>query len=641
MTWTQFLFPLLATFLLLWVPGALVGAALGLRGLWWWATVPAITLGLLGIASVGGPMVGLAWGLGALTAVTLAVLVIAVVLRLALPGLARSVPVAHGRWWAAVIGLAVGGLILAYRLWLIHGTPETISQSYDNIFHLNAVRYILDTSSASPLSVGGMTGISFYPALWHGVAAMVVQLTGAPITVGVNAVTFVVGALIWPAGIALLTRTLVGARPVAVVTAGVLAAALPTYPFLLLQYGVLYPYFAALSLLPVALALTLTLARIGTWKSGPSWLWSTLLLGVALLGMTLTHPGAFVAWLALSVPSVLVLIYRLWRSRGILPSALALVAYVVLGVVALRALRPDADDPNWPTDQTIGQAVGEVVTVSPYGMPIAWAVALLTIVGIVAAARKRRETSFVTIAMWFVGGFLFVVVSAATWQRLRWLLTSPWYCNPPRLAALLPFVIIPLASLGALAVAHWLRTLSERWLGDRRPTWRTAVAGTAGVLALVLVTQGAAIRAIMGPSERIFSLVDDAWLLTPDEVKLFDEIPDYVPDGVAIAGNPWTGASLVYSYTGRPVLMPHVLQDLPPDTETIFDGLRDAKPGDATCQAIERTNTGYVLDFGDQQVNNADVTWPGLEDLADSGAVELVTQTGDDAKLYRITACDG
>lgn len=639
MTWTQFLLPLLVTALLLWVPGALVGGALGLRGLWWWATAPAITMGILGIASVGGPIVGLAWGLGALTAVTLAVLVIAVVLRLALPGLARSVPVAHGRWWAAVIGLAVGGLILAYRLWLIHGTPETISQSIDNIYHLNAVRYILDTHDASLFSVGGMTGISYYPALWHGVAAMVVQLTGVPLTVGVNAVTFVVGALIWPAGVVLLTRTVIGDRPIGVLAAGVLSAAFPTFPFLLLQYGVLYPYFAAVALVPVALALTLALARIASWESAPSWLWSTLLLGLALLGIALTHPGALVAWLALSVPVVLVLIYRLWHTRGIVLAAITLLAYVAFGMVVLRALHPDSSDP-WPTDQTIGQAVGEVVSVSAYGMPVAWAVAVLVVVGIVTAARRRRESSFVAIGMWFIAGFLFVVVSGATWTVFRVFLTSPWYCNPPRLAALLPLVMIPLASLGCLSIARWLMGWSERHLRDQRRSWQTALVGTVGVLALVLVTQGAAVRAIMGPSERIFSLVDDAWLLTPDEVKLFDEIPNYVPDGVTIAGNPWTGTSLVYAYTGRPVLMEHVMQSVPTDAETIFEGLRDASPGDATCQAIERTNTGFVLDFGDQQVNNNDVTWPGLEDLADSGAVELVTQTGDDAKLYRITACD-
>ena len=72
-----------------------------------------------------------------------------------------------------------------------------------------------------------------------------------------NAVTLVVSAVVWPLGILLLTRTLFGRTPVLTVSAGLLAASLPVFPTLLMNYGVLYPYQLGLALLPVALAATL------------------------------------------------------------------------------------------------------------------------------------------------------------------------------------------------------------------------------------------------------------------------------------------------------------------------------------------------------------------------------------------------
>ncbi len=54
----------------------------------------------------------------------------------------------------------------------------------------------------------------------------------------------VAAALVWPAGIVFLTVTLFGPHRVLVIAAGVLAAACPAFPLLMIDYGVLYPIFS-------------------------------------------------------------------------------------------------------------------------------------------------------------------------------------------------------------------------------------------------------------------------------------------------------------------------------------------------------------------------------------------------------------
>ena len=49
------------------------------------------------------------------------------------------------------------------------------SLTFDNVFHLNAIRYVLDTGAASPLQLGQMTspsgGVPFYPSAATGTHA--------------------------------------------------------------------------------------------------------------------------------------------------------------------------------------------------------------------------------------------------------------------------------------------------------------------------------------------------------------------------------------------------------------------------------------------------------------------------------------
>lgn len=648
MTYAQFLPVVAVCALLLIVPGLVIALALRLRGLWLAVATPALSITAIAAAALVAPMVGLAWSV-------LVVLAVAAAATVVLWLLTRFVPVLRGRAasrpvspaWPIFVAVGAAALLIGLQLVRVISAPDDISQSYDNVFHLNAVRWALDTQSASPLMIGRMTQptgtLPFYPSAWHGLVALIVQLTGTSIPAAVNAVTFVVACLVWPIGVLLVTRTLGGTRTSLIISAGVLAAAFPTFPLLLLNYGVLYPMFLAYAVLPVALACLIALLHPEQVRGRFLSRWAALLLLAGIVpGMAVAHPGSFVALLAFSLPIVVVAAVRAFRSGGgrrrnwIVGGALG--AYALLGIVALQLLRPPAAAISWQATESLGQAFGEVLTASVYFMPPAIVAGVFALLGIVVAARRRRTSDWIMLGIWVVALILYVIVAASPSQTLRLLVTGPFYNNIPRLAALYPLATIPLAAVGA----SWVWRATALWWRRRRALPSQVVrriAAAVAVVALAVTTQGWAIREAIYQASGVYAYNDDSWMLTPDEMEMFDVIRDVVPEGDLIAGNPWTGTGLVYAFTGRPALTPHLLMEQNDLIDKFMNGFAEADSADAACDAARELDVRWVLDFGPQQINNGDVEFPGLVDLTVSDNVELVEQVGD-AALYRVVGCD-
>ena len=61
--------------------------------------------------------------------------------------------------------------------------------------------------------------------------------------------------------------------------------------------------------------------------------------------------------------------------------------------------------------------------------------------------------------------------------------------------------------------------------------------------------------------------------------------------------------------------------------------------GGAVCDAVERTQVRFVLDFGPREVQHLGPhVYPGIADLETSDAFELVDQEGE-ARLFELMAC--
>lgn len=642
MSWFSAVPTIGVAFLLLFAPGYLIAWVLSLRGLWAWAFAPLASVSVIAIASLWSPAVGMTWSWLPVVLTTIGVGAVAGAVHwLTRRGRGRPVPAPRADivtvWVLVGAAVLVGGQVLA-----VIGSPENISQSFDNVFHLNAVRYVLDTGSASPLTVGSMTsdtgGVWFYPSGWHGTVALVAQISGASIMAASNATAVVVAAMVWPASVLLLTRTLMGNSRTVLIAAGALSGLIPAFPILMLDYGVLYPYLLGVALVPSAVAAIVTL--LGLHRGEPSRPVLVLVFAVlgALPGIAIAHPGAFVAWMVLAMVAAVIsyvgFLLRRPARASVVRYSIAMGVALVVAAAAWKVLKPAVEARGWPLEQSVAQAIGQAITVAPVYGNVPWVVVALLGIGIVAAIRERSRPQVFALAALAVVATLYIVASALPWQQLRDLLTAAWYNNAPRLAALLPLVVIPLAAGGAAVLVRWIRQrLSST--DNRRPL----VAAVSAVVLVALAGQAYASLEAVRMASALYQYTDDSRLITLDEKTLLERIPDEVPADATIAGSAWTGAGLAYAFSDREVLMPHMLMDFSDDDLRILDDLVDARPGSPVCDAIERTGVLYVLDFGTQEIHGAEHEYDGISDPEDSPALTLVDEVGD-ARLYRVIGCD-
>lgn len=627
---------------------------------------PAITVSIVAVAALVAPVVNLKWSPLPVALVTIVMTAVALGVATWLRRTETRPEPAPLNWWAVAghaAAIIAAGILVSRRLIAAFGRPESFSQTFDNVFHLNAVRYIQETGSGSSYTVSSMTGGGFYPSAWHDLVALLADITGASIPVAVNVANLVVGSLVWPLGCIFLAHKILGNRVIVSAVAGILAAGFGAFPLLLLDFGVLYPNFLGNALLPAVLGVGLQAIGLATQASGQAStqasktrLIDSLLLVAVLPGITLAHPSSTMALLALLLPPFLFIwaktTRRLLRSSSNrwrpVAGMVALLA-VGLAIVAViwKVVRPAEAAAFWPPIETNGQAIGELLTSSGIGRSVSWAIAALAVIGLVALLVRRNQLWLV--GMYAVIGGLFVVVTSFPFGPLRTFFTGVWYNDPPRLASLLPVVILPLATVGTVwCWDTWIRPFAVKYPTGRsvrlahRPGGSPGLAmGAAAVIMaglLAVSTQQANVREAVASAAVSYKLSNDSPLVSSDEMALINRIPSEVPKDATLAGNPWNGSALAYAFTGRKLLQLHILSELPAGAEQVFTHLNEAKSDPTVCPAVQRLHVGYVLDFGRREVHGGDNGFRGLDNLEADGVASLVDSQGQ-AKLYKLTAC--
>ncbi|MBN9154201.1 MAG: hypothetical protein J0J05_09470 [Microbacterium sp.] len=631
------------------VPGLLVGARLRLRGLALWALAPVGSTLVIAVLAVVFGALRIPWS--PLWAVV-GCLVVAALGWLAGIGLGPRRPRPprdRRRSWLLIAGLAIGIALTIARFVVYVHDPRAISQTNDAVFHLNALRYILDTGSASSLHVSGVIGGSgFYPAAWHGLASLVAMISGCQIPVAANMITLVIVGAVWPVGMAWFAREVTGGSDVVAGVAAALSAALWAFPMLMVEWGVLYPYTLSLALLPAAAAVVVAAPR---WAAGAGPVTGTarsavltVVLSIASVGaLALSQPASILSWAVVAVA-----FFTWWavpRARGrggrrgavLIASLLAAwLAFVLAWVVLTRS----TTGAHWPPFRGKLRAALDVVWNGQVMLPAAVGVSILMVIGLVVAVRRPRLRWLAT--TWLVFSLLYYASAAIGQPLVRRYLLGAWYADPYRFAALAPLTVVPLAAIGVVAVATWAVGILSR----RRGRAALAFAGAwslAGVTVLMVVAF--AVRPmIMMPnvtedrfdSTSRYTMTD---FLSPDERVLLERLPKTTPPGARVIGNPSTGMAFGYMLSGRDVY-PRTWQ--PPQGAqwaVLAAGLRDAGTDPAVCTALAAFGSPrYVVDFGPGEATPGRYVMPGFSGLAGQPGFELVDHEGD-ASLWRITAC--
>lgn len=656
MSWLSVLPAVLVAVLLMYLPGAAIAACLKFRLGPALGLAPLHSTAALGLAGVSAGALGIRWNVWPY-------LVVCVLLAGASLLLTRGTPwrLTKISWRACMPYLAITIALssIGWRFTQLVGSPENPSQVFDNVFHLNAIRFIVDTGNASSLSLASLQGVSgldaVYPAAWHSVAALLVQLTGIDIPSAQNALNLVIAAVIWPASCLFLVAYTISRRPAALVLASIVAGSQVAFPYLMIVWGPLFPYALAVAMLPAALTAVVALSR-GAHPGRESWVSWAASLVLAGGGLAFAHTSSINTLLAVSSP-ILLLVWikrakRLtpWRQQVSRVALFALGTLLVLcvAIVSWLKLRPAPYD-NWGPTVKPGAAVGEVLTVSPMQLAIpAVIVSVLSIWGLYVVLRARQK--YWLAACYGVVAALYIVAAAAPKGDLRDAIVGTWYQDTYRLAALLPLFATPLAVIGGLHLWDLWRCspAAKRFsLAVERPFDLLHGRGPAA-LAVLSALVVAVLATFVGPTSHyvagassVYELNAQSDLLTPDERALLERVADHVPPGAVIADNPWNGSSLAYAYSGRRVLTAHLFAGADPVRSLIDERLKFDAAGLEVCDALRLKGVQFVLDFGDQYLIDLDgaMDFPGVTDIGTAPGFELVDSQGSHAKLYRITSC--
>ncbi|WP_147385433.1 DUF6541 family protein [Propionibacterium ruminifibrarum] len=538
------------------------------------------------------------------------------------------------------------------NLMILLGQPRNFSQTFDNVFHLNAVRWILDHLNGSALTVSMTSGDqapSFYPMAWHDTISLgLLTLHSSDVTAGTNAAILSIGAVVWILGCLCLVNAAFRCSSLGIVAAGFISAGFPSFPFDPISFGVLYPNFLGIALLPGTMVITLQTLGLGT-RRVPS-VRGIVLCIFAIGGVALAHPNSFLSYCLVLLPIMLIWALKLatqgWNEKSRpttwAPSVLFLVTLV--GVVKLwPVLQPTAYQDAWPPVQSTAQAIGEALLAAPLGAAPAWIIGVLAMVGSVRVIVTRQHVWM--IACHVVMIFFWIVISSWELNPQRTSLVGGFYSDPHRIADTLPVTTLPLAALGAswlgAGLSAWVKKM---WLARKHQntTWIDPVLIIIEVLALLYFTQySGTVRQAVGRGIITYQATSNAPLVDSDELALIEKLPDLVPAGSVIAVTPYNGASMTYALQGLATTTTHISYDWTHDQTIINEHLDEAATDSEVCTALKDLNVNYALDFGPVEINGGtrSTEYPGFDSLATSPGFEIVDREGH-AVLYRITACD-
>lgn len=633
---------LLAAILVVFLPGVFALWGVGLRGLALLAAAPVFGVAVVGVAALVFGALGIAWSPLSWAAAALALAVVAWLLGRLLGHRLPERKSSSARWLLPV-AVTIGIVFGLWRLTAYISDPSAISQTNDAVFHMNAVQFALETADASSLHINAVIGgRSFYPAAWHGVASLIVMITGAEITVAANMLTLVIGALIWPLGITWLTREITGSRTVAAYAA-VFSGALQAFPLLMFQWGVLFPNALSTALIPAGVAMVIALPR---WSQNSDRVRASirggLLVMLVVAALLLSQPAAFLPWAAVS--AVWLTFHLLGPSSGLSRRRAITVAVVTwIALVSIWAyLAQGTSGSHWDPFRGNLEVFLDVILNGQVTMPFAFGVSALMVLGLVVAVRHAAYRWFAV--AWVGISGLYILVAAVENQFIRDYVLGAWYADPYRIAALAPIVAIPLAAIGFDALVR-LAARQRRKTTANDATSLTVIAVTVAVAAMLVLVL---FRPVAMPQymDNTFEL-DSRYaadperygFLDPDERELLESLSEYVPEGERVIGNPGTGSGFGYMLSGYDVF-PKTWS--PPNTEEwalIGESLRDAAENPEVCDALETYGSPqYVLDFGPGEARAGRWLMPGMTEFAGQDGFDLIAERGD-ASLWRITGC--
>ena len=665
MSWLATIPLLLFAVVVAFVPGYVMGWALRVPARLRVFYAPLLTFALVAVSAIVLGKTGIAWSLISFVSVA-AVLVAAAAGVMHLVG--RRWPALASASWPGndvpvawpVVGAVLGGfLVLHMTEDMVYG-PEAFSQSLDNSFHMNAIRWIQEHGDASSLTLGAVSAAdqqpAFYPAGWHDFVSLIYSTTGTSIATATIVTVLLAAGILWPCSLVALSLSIPKLRRLQALAIPAMICGFAAFPGLLLRWGVLFPNLLGYALLPSFVALMVYLVQVMVRGEYAALLSLCLAALVDVAGLALVHPNAVVSAMVFALPLVLAGMAWIVRSRELASRQKwvrsALLGLVILGCVgAWWFLRPGASASNtWEPMLTEGEALYQFLflglengnqlgdTFNPSHV-----VGFLALWGVGYLLYKRRNLWL--IASWALIGYLWIIAATVPRGDFRLLMVGPWYTDHFRLAALVVFPSVLLAGIGlGGAVEGLFVRIMHAIPRDKQVKVAPALMGASMVLVLVVAGLTSRVPSVQETTLAVskeYRVTPSSVVVTQDELNVINEIPKIVPKGDTIVNNPWDGSPFIYALADRHLTSYHFEFQTSPKYAAIINDLKDAATNPEVCREVTQYRAYWYVHM-ENQLNFGPDAQKNYDALVEASATDLMTPvySSGPVVLYRITACD-
>ena len=633
---------------------------------------PLLTFALVAVSAIVLGKTGIAWSLISFVPVA-AVMVAAAagVMHLAGRRWPSAVPDASSESaenWAGntvplawpVIGAVLGGFLTLHATQHMVFGPEAFSQTLDNSFHMNAIRWIQEHGDASSLTLGAVAAANqeptFYPAGWHDFVYLIYSTTGTSIATATIVMILLAAGIIWPCSLVAMCLSIPHLRPLQALAIPALTCGFFAFPGLLLFWGVLFPNLLGYALLPAFVALLLHMIQLMARREYSFVLSLSLTILVGLGGLALVHPNAVVSAAVFAVPMLLGGVVQVLRTRGAstrerLVGTGVLVALIAGCVTIWLSLRPSEEASDlWTAIMSEGEAVYQFLflgleNANPLGgnFAPAYLLGFLALWGVGYLLYKRRNLWL--IGSWMLVGYMWIIAASVPRGDFRLLMVAPWYTDHFRLAALVVFPAVLLAGIGLGGAVEGIFVRIMHAI-PREKHAKVAPAMMGASMVLVLAVAGLSSRtpamhdATLQVAER-YKVTPTSDILNQDEMNVINEIPKIVPKDDVIVNNPWDGSAYIYALADRHLTSYHFEFQTSPKYAAILNDLKDARTNPEVCREVNQYKAHWYVhlenpgNFGPAQQKNYD----GMVAAIDTDVLTPVYSSGP-MTLYRISACD-
>ncbi len=555
-----------------------------------------------------------------------------------------------------VVGIAIGGYVYLIPL----DGPESIIQTYDNVFHYNVVESFIESGSWSILSVDSylgdqsfdpFPGASFYPAGWHVISAFAASAIQSSAPLAANATNFAFCSVVYPLSIFALLRTIFPSKP-QIVAIGSIACCIQTaFPWSLYGIWPLLPNGA--SFCTCMLVASLFISALSSRDKMTFLPRYTVGFVLGLLSLAFLQPNTIFTLMAFLMP------YVLWQiglrankvSPNTTPKAVKhCTAFLAIFVIALFIffklpfLQPTITYYWAPLYEPLNGLTAimswSLATETPQPQ-----IAVLILCGIAYLICKNKKNCWL-IASLLTSVFIFFIVSATPESPFKHFVGGYWYNDPYRIAAFCALFSTPITAIGVYAIACILcRPFKQK---DTAKSF--CCTGCSLLIAVATFAPNAITsQGFLNLRNTAYGQNSAVWnYLDYGEMDFVKKVKSVIPKDALIINQPFDGSMYAFGKSGINLYYRDNAKYGKTSGETaesrlIRKELKNIDKNKQVKEAVKKIGASYVLllkpDFkntGMYYPNYKSKEWVGIDGINDSTqGFELILEQ-DNMRLYKI-----